>query len=62
MSAAYFGVDPIPARANDADQPMWTQEELDRLPYEFVPANDGSVDAEEVSAPQTPVAPVTPEV
>jgi hypothetical protein len=35
-----YGVFPVVPRANETDQPKWTDEELDKLPVEFKPADD----------------------
>jgi hypothetical protein len=73
-SDAQFGVFPEVPRANDVDQPGWSDKELDRLPYEFVSPDDKSADKEDekkegeekpegdpkVTTTTTPSAPAAP--
>lgn len=40
QSDMQYGVFPVVPRANETDQPKWTDEELDALPYEFKPSDD----------------------
>jgi len=39
-----YGVFPVVPRANEVDQPKWTDEELEALPVEFKPEDDKSKD------------------
>lgn len=71
---AQYGVFPVVPRANDVDKPIWTDKELDKIPYEFKPADksedksedkkeEGDESAKEGSAgttTKTPAAPAAP--
>lgn len=67
---AQYGVFPVVPRANDVDKPIWTDKELDKIPYEFKPADksedkkeEGDESAKEGTAgttTKTPAAPAAP--
>ena len=72
---AQYGVFPVVPRANEVDKPIWTDKELDKIPYEFKPADksedksedkkeEGDEPAKESTAATTttkaPTAPAAP--